>query len=883
MSPQDDLEKNIRASWNRAVLRELLTAAFTDGELTALCYDFYPRVYDEFGEGMGKSAKVHRLLAHCISHEQVEALLGLVRERNPAQYERFEDGRLYAPAGGELAPPVQKEGLQDCEQRYRKRIKERYAEEAAYYIPLAGETTEPVPLEAGSRAPRSARRRRRRAAVEYREWTQTERGIKKVKLDTLREAVAKYPCVVLLGDPGSGKTTVLENLAYQFAGEPDVLPVLLRLSEYEPGMSLEAFIDQGWGGSLDAGHWGAPELAAHLEGYLQAGKLLLLFDALNEMPRESYETRIHALRRFIDRWVSIGNRFLVTCRVLDYRGELSGLQRVEVQPLSDDQIQGFLRNELPGDWQALWQRLAQGTDDRRLLEMARNPYLLTIMIDVFAEDGQLGRNRAELMDRFSHILLRWAKDKCPPGEWLDADVLREVLSVLAFETQWRAGFGTMIRTEQVKVVMPRQVQLDPGWPPVPSPPDRVLRLAASARIVEMPVDRSSMCFYHQLLQEYFAARELGRRANAGESLSRYWPSGWWEPSGWDETFILLAGMSGMEENASALLFRLAAVNPVVAGRCLLEGGAEADEATRDVVINALISAMNDEDLPPIARTQAGDILAGLGDPRPGVGLRPDGLPDIVWCEVPAGSFMMGSDDADEMAYGWEKPQHEVNLPAFRIARYPVTNAQYAAFARDGGYKAKWRSCWTDAGWEWKEDRSGPDIYGGAFDLPNHPAVGITWYEMVAFCHWLTVRMRETGEIGPEMEVTLPSEAQWEKAARGTDGRIYPWGSQADPSRANYDDTGIDATSAVGCFPGGASPYGALDMSGNVWEWCRTGWQASYENYQNADGLDGTAARVGRGGSFASVARNVRCAYRFDFHPVVSNRIVGFRIVVVFPG
>jgi formylglycine-generating enzyme required for sulfatase activity len=117
--------------------------------------------------------------------------------------------------------------------------------------------------------------------------------------------------------------------------------------------------------------------------------------------------------------------------------------------------------------------------------------------------------------------------------------------------------------------------------------------------------------------------------------------------------------------------------------------------------------------------------------------------------------------------------------------------------RDGGYSDKWRSCWTQAGWQWKGDRSEPDKYGGVFDLPNHPAVVVSWYEALAFCNWLGQKLG--------MAVSLPTEAQWERAARGTDGRTYPWGEEITPNHANYDETGIAATTAVGIFPRGANP------------------------------------------------------------------------------
>jgi len=229
------------------------------------------------------------------------------------------------------------------------------------------------------------------------------------------------------------------------------------------------------------------------------------------------------------------------------------------------------------------------------------------------------------------------------------------------------------------------------------------------------------------------------------------------------------------------------------------------------------------------------------------------------------------------------PQHEVELEAYRIGQYPVTNAQYTAFVEDGGYTEKWRECWTGAGWQWKGERTGPDTRGGVYDLPNHPVVMVRWYEAVAFCNWLTRRLQESGELKSDEAVTLPSESQWEKAARGTDGRTYPWGDEADPNQANYRDTGIGTTSAVGCFPGGVSPYGCLDMSGNVDEWCRTKWQESYEDYQDDNDLAGEARRVVRGGAFFNVRRLARCAFRNVNLPLNRSDNTGFRVVVLFSG
>ena len=284
-------------------------------------------------------------------------------------------------------------------------------------------------------------------------------------------------------------------------------------------------------------------------------------------------------------------------------------------------------------------------------------------------------------------------------------------------------------------------------------------------------------------------------------------------------------------------------------------------------------------LPAPERAAAADVLARLDDPRPGVGLRRDGLPDIVWCEVPIGPFTMGS-GGDPDAWEDESPQHEQSiLHAYRISKYPIINAQFSAFVQDGGYANP--DYWTEAGWQWREsnDVTEPQTYGGVFDLLNHPVVGVSWYEAVAFCRWL---MDKLG-----VEARLPSEAEWEKAARGTDGRRYPWGDEPDPNRANYDETGIGTTSAVGIFPSGQTPYGCLDMSGNVWEWTRSLWgkdlsEPSFKYpYDPTDGREDLSAgndvcRVLRGGAFSALVG----AFAARFASGSSrSRYLGFRVVV----
>ena len=205
--------------------------------------------------------------------------------------------------------------------------------------------------------------------------------------------------------------------------------------------------------------------------------------------------------------------------------------------------------------------------------------------------------------------------------------------------------------------------------------------------------------------------------------------------------------------------------------------------------------------------------------------------------VPAGAFLMGSDKKkDKQAYDYEMPQHTLILPDFRIGKYPVTNGQYAAFVAATGHAAPAH---------WRGNQPPPE-------LRNHPVVYVSWYDAVDYCTWLSQA------LGREMR--LPTEAEWERATRDTDGRIYPWGNDFDAGRCNMADTGIGGTSPVGIFPTGNAVCGASDMAGNVWEWTSSLWgtgvgkpEFGYK-YDAADGRENqgasdTVLRVLRGGSF----------------------------------
>jgi len=206
------------------------------------------------------------------------------------------------------------------------------------------------------------------------------------------------------------------------------------------------------------------------------------------------------------------------------------------------------------------------------------------------------------------------------------------------------------------------------------------------------------------------------------------------------------------------------------------------------------AALNDPATTHEQRAIIGVRLALLGDPRPGVGLRADGLPDIEWCEVPGGEVTLEEDAGTFTA------------EPFQIAKYPVTYRQYRAFleAEDGYHNPEWwQGLWADRP---------PEKPGRQFQrYGNHPAENVSWLDTVSFCRWLSARLG--------YKVRLPTEWEWQQAATGGDpANVYPWGEKWEKNRANTYESELNRSTAVGLYPQGASPVGALDMSGNLWEW-----------------------------------------------------------------
>jgi gamma-glutamyl hercynylcysteine S-oxide synthase len=281
----------------------------------------------------------------------------------------------------------------------------------------------------------------------------------------------------------------------------------------------------------------------------------------------------------------------------------------------------------------------------------------------------------------------------------------------------------------------------------------------------------------------------------------------------------------------------------------------------------LLATLAGDGAPLDERVHAGDALAALGDPR---------ATAVDRVLVPAGPFLHGGGQLDGGGEGGEPcaPARLVHVSAFRIDRFPVTVAAFAELIAAGGYRE--RRLWSAAGWAWRtEERiTGPRFWDdeawAAYLVPNHPVVGVSAYEAEAYASFRGAR--------------LPTEAEWEKACRGTDGRAYPWGGEWRDDACGMRGVGPRGTVSIGTFPRARSPFGLEDMVGCVWQWCADAADATVprsaaDPFVDPDDYEETTERVTRGGAWNTLRWSVSCTSRNGYPPTARFSNLGFRCVV----
>ncbi len=710
------------------------------------------------------------------------------------------------------------------------------------------------------------------------------------KSQPILELLQQSSGLIVLGEPGVGKTTFLKYLTLQLVcGQGDPLgmgrrfPVWVPLSGYAAAlrgrsMRLDDYVAEhyhtwGAGGALR-------ELPAEA---LKAGQALILLDGLDGVKEPGLRREVAGqIEEFYYRYQPAGNRFVITSRITGYRDvplEAEELRACVVDDFDQEQIRGFVER-----WATVLERSAPDGDlraareRRELLEavacnvgvrtLVSNPFLLTVVALMKRQGVTLSERRVELYDQLVKTLLAgWNRAR---GRELDEAQTLQVLARLALRL-YAANPGPVGEADLRRGLEAVHRELH-----VADPEGAARQFLSDVRgypglLVELGPGEYG--FIHLAVEAYLAGRAIASLGDADERpvvdcLSRHVGQPVWrEPS------LLSIGYWGLiQQQVSAAgrvveaLAQEALGEPrgeavILAGAAILDGGqAGVPSSSRDVVIERLVQTMQSDQVAGLLRRKAGRLLGRLG-------WVPEDLETFRF--VPRGKFLCG-----------DKNKECEILHDYWIGQYPVTNLQYGRFVAAGGYaQRKW---WSEAGWEWRENgnRMKPEYWDtGRWNNPIFAVVGVTQYEAEAYCAWLSAQLNAgsfhlergtdgsfrmaagPGEARPGWQLRLPTDEEWERAARGTDGRKYPWGDDFEVERANTDRSGDDiGMTAVCTYPQGVSPVGAWDMSGCIWEWAAQG--------------------VRRGGSWISEPRYARCTSRLtESLSGFSSFNIGFRVLL----
>ena len=709
--------------------------------------------------------------------------------------------------------------------------------------------------------------------------------------------------LVMLGDPGSGKTTHLQRLLLWLVREgPEsiglpagMVPVFLPLRNLRDlDSGLDAFIESELAG---------PHLTVE-EGFgrrlLGRGNLLFLLDGLDEVPNPRNRAKV-------SRWIEAAmgappsSRFVVTCRYAGYTGkaQLDGrLLELHLRPLDGEQASAFVHNwyrivetSLATDKerarivaaeqaQALVEKLRQPDfRARRVFELTRNPLLLTGICLVHRDSKTLPHRRADLYDECINVLLeRWRTSK-ELGVSMGAKAARRVLQAVAHWLHQEDGRTRATAEELVPVIEPELVKVKG-------------EATSAAEFLRTIRDESGLLtgwsgeqygFMHLGFQEYLAARRVKDlildRPDVLEDLARNFGSSWWR-----EVSLLLLALDGppIFERFMRLVVEQPgfAKHPDLVEECFddalevshaplvellrREPGKKRELWERQLAALRLLQQRAPEEVGALADSLARHPHRAIAELLE----RPSRERDRVQADrggyelvrIPGGKFAMGSTEAEQERWAagnthareWfarESPRHEVELAEFFLGVQPVTNEAYGRYleANPGTKEPKH---WSDR----------------QYNQSKQPVVGVSWDEAIAYCEWAGL--------------VLPTEAQWEYACRARTTKAFWSGDQEeDLARVGwYDGNSEGRLHPVGEKP--ANPFGLHDVHGNVREWCRD-WFGWYE-VDPAEGpegerhVEGSGRRAYRGGGFGSGAGYARSACRYDGRPSYRYGYLGFR-------
>ena len=727
---------------------------------------------------------------------------------------------------------------------------------------------------------------------------------------------------VMLGQPGSGKTSIARYVAYRLAESflmserlketlPEwkasaMLPVVLSLAQLADALPANAKRDQ-LDDLLVEFVRGRVEFNAEMRGFAQRlwreareRGVFFLFDGLDEVNPDKRAVVKNAIEVFT---AARGQcRALVTCRAFSYgdpKWKLDGWEAYQLEPLSADEQKTFIQkwydklieNDLPS--RALYEKKATRLDEaifsgdaRQLSDISNNPLLLTLIAIVHTHEDELPRSRATIYEKcVALLLMRWQQRRQPsaplrtvieemtlavPDLPTPANQLMRGLREMAFNARQGAtkqGESTVIDRYALRNALQRYLPTKAidVFEDYCQNANGLLLGIGSRHLSHRPADEDPVpcfAFPHPSFEEFLTSQHIATLQHPQKELAmRNAASDRWFFVG----VFLGERYAVVDQNAWQMLELFdELLNDQTAWRSVWLAGVlwllfkrefpdkvQEHENYEKRIGERLKVLCAEGKLLPRERADAGRVLSEIGDTRD--------LEELV--TIPKGKFIMGS--KEKGSYLDESPQHEVTIPYdYQIGKYAVTVKLWKRFVNEAKYECD------------------PDSLNG---YDNHPAHDVSWRDSRNFCSWLTDVWRKEGKIRKDEVVRLPSEAEWERAARGTQGFEWSWGNEFKDDHANTSESGIGRATAVGSFPKGKSPEGCLDMIGNVWEWIlslteKYPYKADGSREQIKDEKD-DRARVLRGGSFGYNQRSARGAYRDSYHPRSRSDNVGFRVVV----
>jgi formylglycine-generating enzyme required for sulfatase activity len=754
------------------------------------------------------------------------------------------------------------------------------------YIPL--ETANPFHK---AEMERMSKDREEKSRSELKDELEGEADLKEPATIDIEALLGRVNCILLRGKAGMGKTTLIKHLASTItegscqSSLRDYLPVMVFLKDLwlvyneevkksKRKITFEALLNAYLEKIKCPLDW------AVISKFIQHNRTLFMFDGLDEIPGVIRDDLVELIADF--QFESKGNRFLITGRPHGIAGrpnERFGKYLCEIEYLEDTKIKDFIRK-----WFRVVSGKATGLADLTAEDMisdigsyehvsvfTQNPLLLAAVCVLYLVGKRIPEQRADLYDRIvENLLWRRFHDPAEPDK---ENEVREFLMRLAFDMQ-NKNLKTFEVGDGFDVLKQISVQKEDEQANVYQ--RRIKRLFNEIEPNCGLFNRLSggeIEFTHLTFQDFMAAKHIVYMdIDYNEFLENDW---------WAETILFYTGLLSLEmrkrsNNVVEEILKAKQEDANIKRRLWLLGSRalrDFQPSKRDDKVVALarnkLYKLIDSNASLEVRFEAGEIVGALGDLR----IKADNM-----VLVKGGKFMWGSSEADADAYSNEKPQREIYLDDFMISKYPVTNEEFTEFVDDGGYGKARKDMWSEEGWQWREENEISEpayLHDRKWNGSNFPVVGISWYEAEAYANWLSER---TGN--PHR---LPTEAEWEKAARGTWCLKYPWGDEFDRNLCNSFESGLLRTSPVGIYPKGKSSYGCFDMAGNVWEWCSDWYIDNY--YANCPDrnpigpLDG-AARVIRGGGWAYVARRCRSAARAHGAPGARSIFLGFRLLQV---